>query len=489
MRHCQFCLAEVADDALTCPTDHAETLASAEAARARSLLGRTAGSYLVERPLARGGMGEVYEARHPAIGRRVAVKVLAPECARNHEVVERFFTEARAVNVIGHENIVQIIDLASLPDGRPFLVMELLEGESLGARLRRTGPLPLDTLGEILIPVLDALAAAHALGIVHRDLKPDNVFLVRRRGRIEPKVLDFGIAKLTERAGGAPALATGTGLLLGTPVYMAPEQAAGRVREIDARSDVYAAGVILFEMCCGQPPFDSEGFGEILVAHITQPPPAPRSLRPDLPEGVERVILRALAKTRDERWPSAVAMAEALRAALLEAGVAESDLPRLTPESDRRAPGSTTPYMAASSGPPPRAASSGPMAFAATSSGPVSFQPAPPLTSPSAAAPPMSPPGPGTVNRAAAEVMTPLPSLRPRAWRWVAAAAALLVLGAAAAAWLTLGPGHGDAGDDAADPSRRPSHPRAAHDARPPAPAPEAPSAAPSSAPAATAPA
>src|SRR5215813_9108502 len=213
------------------------------------LLGTTIGAYRVARLLGIGGMGRVYKGVHPAIGSRVAIKVLSRECADRRDLVERFFAEARAVNLIRHESIVNVLDLASLPDGRPYIIMEYLDGAPLAAAIEGVphgGPLPLGSVARLAVEVLDALGAAHAKGIVHRDLKPDNIF-VTPQGR--PKVLDFGIAKLHPELGGG---VTHTGSLLGTPHYMSPEQAAGR--PIDARADLYAMGVILFECATLQKP-------------------------------------------------------------------------------------------------------------------------------------------------------------------------------------------------------------------------------------------
>jgi serine/threonine-protein kinase len=317
-------LAEYPAGTLACPLDKATTVGTRDEAQSRSLLGKSVGTYRVTRPIARGGMGEVYEAEHPQIARRVAVKVLNAEAVQNAGYVQRFFTEARAVNVIRHRNIIEVLDLACLSDGRPYLVMEFLEGEALSARLRDAGPLPLAEIGALLLPVLDALQAAHEVGILHRDLKPDNVFLAQRRGQVEPTVLDFGIAKVTDGSGSN----TTTGSVLGTPQYMAPEQARGW--DIDARTDVYATGVILYEMCCGQPPFSAPSYAEVLVKHIMEEPPTPRRARKDLPGAVEAVILKALAKDPKARFDSARAMGEALRAALLAAGVPGEELPQMT---------------------------------------------------------------------------------------------------------------------------------------------------------------
>ncbi len=274
------------------------------------LLGAQIGPYRVARLLGVGGMGRVYKGVHPQIGSRVAIKVLSRECSDRPDLVERFFSEAKAVNVVAHENIVNVLDLATLPDGRPYIIMEFLDGAPLSAIIehaRAVGPLPLGAIARLAAEVLDALAAAHAKGIIHRDLKPDNIF-VSPAGRA--KVLDFGIAKLQPQLGGS---STHTGSLLGTPHYMAPEQAAGKV--VDARADLYAIGVILFECATLQRPFGAEALFDLLRQHIEVPPPRPRALRADLPPELEAVILQALAKSPDERFGNANAMSFALQQA------------------------------------------------------------------------------------------------------------------------------------------------------------------------------
>jgi hypothetical protein len=275
-----------------------------------ALLGTMVGAYRVARLLGVGGMGRVYKGVQPQIGSRVAIKVLSRECSDRPSLVERFFAEARAVNLIRHETIVNVLDLASLPDERPYIIMEYLDGAPLAAAIEavaHTGPLPLGTVARLAVEVLDALGAAHAAGIVHRDLKPDNIF-VAPSGR--PKVLDFGIAKLHPELGGSY---TRTGSLLGTPHYMAPEQAAGR--PIDHRTDLYAMGVILFECATGARPFHGDSLFDLLRKHVDAPPPRPLALRPDLPPAFEHVILTALAKPPDHRWQSAQAMSTALQQA------------------------------------------------------------------------------------------------------------------------------------------------------------------------------
>ena len=278
------------------------------------LLGTEVGRYRIERLLGEGGMGAVYLAEQPVIGSRVAIKVLSQECARSPELLERFFAEARSVNLIRHENIVSVLDLAQLPDGRPYIVMEFIEGQTLGQIVRALNQLgqqvPIGGVVQVAAEMLSALGAAHALGIVHRDLKPDNV-LVTAEGHA--KVLDFGIAKLAPGLGqNSPR--TRTGALLGTPSYMAPEQISG-AGQIDARTDIYAAGIVLFEAMTGTQPFVGETLFDLMRAHMEQAPPPPRSRRPEMPPAIEQVILTALAKDPAHRFQSAGAMGQALRQA------------------------------------------------------------------------------------------------------------------------------------------------------------------------------
>ena len=270
------------------------------------LLGSQIDRYRIARTLGEGGMGKVYLAVQPAIGSRVAIKLLSEPCARMPELVERFFDEARAVNLIRHENIVAVLDMARLPDGRPFIVMEFVEGQTL-AQIARATIAPLGGVVQVMGEVLAALGAAHAIGIVHRDLKPDNI-LVTATGHA--KVLDFGIAKLAPSLRDAGS-ATKTGALLGTPAYMAPEQISGAAN-VDGRTDVYAAGVVLFEAVTGQPPFQGGTMFDLMRAHVEQPPPRPSALRPDLPPAIESIILTALAKSPEQRFQTAGAMAQAL---------------------------------------------------------------------------------------------------------------------------------------------------------------------------------
>ncbi len=282
------------------------------------LLGAQVGSFRILRLLGRGGMGTVYLAEHPVIGSRVAVKFLHEAMAADAQVVSRFYDEARAVNLIGHENIVGIYDLSVLAPGRFYYVMEYLEGETLAERVRG-GPLDPAIALDVLLQLCDALQCAHERGVVHRDLKPENVFLVQGRGRRDfVKLVDFGIAKLRDaRAAGR----TESGVLVGTPEYMAPEQCEDG--PIDARTDVYALGVIAFELATGRLPFVGRGVAALLLAHLKAAPPRPSELAPVSP-ALERAILRALEKDPGARFADMAAFAGALREA-------QAQLPARTP--------------------------------------------------------------------------------------------------------------------------------------------------------------
>ena len=275
-------------------------------------VGSTVGNYQVVKKLGSGAMGSVYLAEHPMIGKRVALKVIHADLADNEEMVSRFFNEARAVTQIGHQNIVEVIDFGQSPEGDNFIVMELLEGRSLGDLIKESPILDVGRAQHIAIQIADGLEASHQRGIIHRDLKPDNVFLIPRLGDPDfVKILDFGLAKLTQ-GGGALSHKTRAGSVLGTPHYMAPEQCEGKP-DIDHRVDVYALGCIMYQMLCGRVPFPGEGFGEVLVKHLREPPALPTKLNPTIPRPIEAIILHALAKRKEFRFQSMKEVARALR--------------------------------------------------------------------------------------------------------------------------------------------------------------------------------
>jgi len=280
------------------------------------VIGKHINNYEVVSLLGEGGMGTVYLALHPIMGRKAAVKVLKPELARDESLVSRFFNEARAANAIRHPNIIDILDVGMLPDDNvPYMLMEFLEGESLAGRLERTRPLSVDSAVEIACQTASALAAAHSKGIVHRDLKPDNLFLVPDEmvpNGERVKVLDFGIAKLRDDMRGS-SMKTRTGAIMGTASYMSPEQCQGLIEKIDSRTDVYALGIILYEMLCGAPPFVSEGFGDIIIMHVMREPEPIQQRNPLVPDSVSAAILCSLAKNPDHRFATMIDFQAALR--------------------------------------------------------------------------------------------------------------------------------------------------------------------------------
>jgi serine/threonine-protein kinase len=271
--------------------------------------GTLCGAYVLKKELASGGGGTVYEAHHRILGRRAAVKVLRRQLASSPQMVARFVQEARAVNMIKHPSIVDIFEFDDLPDGRPFYVMELLEGIDLRSVLNERGRFPPAEVLEILEPVCSALQAAHDLGIVHRDLKASNIFIANVGGQRVIKLLDFGIAKLLHPDAGEGGL-TVVGTRLGTSYTMAPEQIRGD--GVDARTDIYALGVVLYHLLTGQYPFRAETMTDIERQHLEAPPPRPSQAAP-VPPAVDAIVLRCMEKTADRRFQTVKSFIEALR--------------------------------------------------------------------------------------------------------------------------------------------------------------------------------
>ena len=281
-------------------------------ARRGETIGQQIGNYRIVSKIGEGGMGVVYLAEHLLIGRRAAVKVLLPELSSREDLVQRFFNEARAATAVKHPGIVEVYDFG-YQNGAAYIVMEHLEGESLEERLGRMGVMPAADVLRLGRHIVGELAAAHEAGIVHRDLKPDNVFVVADPGvdgGERTKLLDFGIAKLGAQ-GGPASYKTRTGAVLGTPSYMSPEQCKG-AGEVDHRADLYAVGCMLFEMLCGQCPFEAEGAGEVLAMHIYEPPPALRALEPSVPVELEALVRQLLAKEPGQRVQGAAELGERL---------------------------------------------------------------------------------------------------------------------------------------------------------------------------------
>ena len=374
--------------------------------------GTTVGQYRILRKIGEGGMGAVYLAEHSLIGRRAAIKSLLPSLSVQREIVDRFFNEARATTSIPDPGIVQVFDFGFHTDGTAFIVMEFLEGEPLDARIRRFGRLPVSDALRLTRQAAGSLGAAHARGIVHRDLKPENIFLVRdpeAQGGERPKILDFGIAKL---GGDNPnQMKTRTGAMMGTPVYMSPEQCRG-AGLVDHRSDIYALACVLFHMLVGRPPFDAEGIGEIIAAHLREPAHPPSAVSAGIPPVVDELVLRCLAKAPEQRYQTMAEMQQALEAALARV-TATGSLPTVAmPAATPLAPGFRSEYPQTTSTPIPG-----------------SVPPSHPAEQPT------------TLGAAAGQAAgTIAPSSRPT-WPWIAA---VVVLGAAAGLAFALTRGGGE---------------------------------------------
>jgi serine/threonine protein kinase len=282
--------------------------------------GLVAGKYEVLRLIGRGGMGSVWEGRHTSLGTRVAIKFIDAEVADSKEAQSRFVTEARAAATLHSKHAIQIFDHGVTDDGRPYMVMELLNGEPLDKRLDRQGRLSLQETARILGQVSRALQRAHEKGIIHRDLKPENIFLVRSPDEDDEvaKVLDFGIAKIKATPGEQGlSTSTKTGAVLGTPYYMAPEQARG-LRTIDTRADLWSLGVIAYKCVTGVLPFEGVSVGDLLVKICTAAPPTPSLTVPGLPPAFDSWFQRALGREPEQRYQSAQEQADAL---MLSAGL------------------------------------------------------------------------------------------------------------------------------------------------------------------------
>ena len=268
-----------------------------------------AGKYRVERVLGVGGMGIVVAARHEQLDQQVAIKVVREEALGNTEAVERFLREARAAVKLRSEHAAKVLDVGTLETGAPYMVMEFLEGSDLAAVLGERGPLPFELAAEYVVQACEAVAEAHALGIVHRDLKPQNLFLTLTvGGGSKVKVLDFGVSKsMTTGSGGL----TQTRSMLGSPLYMSPEQMRSS-RDVDARSDVWALGVVLFELLTQRWPFEAETMPELCLKVVAEPPQSLLALRPDAPPALVEIIEHCLKKDPKERYANAAELATAL---------------------------------------------------------------------------------------------------------------------------------------------------------------------------------
>lgn len=323
MKICPVCGKEYSDTSKLCPLDAAVLQQTKD-----PLIGHTlAGKYLIEGLIKHGGMGSVYIGKHVLMDKIVAIKVLRQSLAMDNDVVARFSREAKAASRINHPHAVSVTDFGEDEEGVVFLVMEYLDGQTLKDVIKESGPMPLDRVVEIIRQVGGALDAAHGQGVVHRDLKSENVMLSQTNGADWAKVLDFGIAKIQQAAGARDIDITAPNLVIGTPQYMSPEQ-CHQSGPLDARSDVYSLGVIVYEMLTGRVPFTGESPTVIMMKQVQDPPPSIRELRPDLPAGVDAVVARALAKQPADRFQSAGELAGALAEA---ASVASASAPVAAP--------------------------------------------------------------------------------------------------------------------------------------------------------------
>jgi len=297
------------------------------------------GKYRLERLIGIGGMGEVYQAVNTAIDRIVAIKTLRMEHMTNEDIFARFLREAKVANAVRHRHIVEVLDIDTDDRGTPFIVQEYLEGESLSARLKKTGGrLPVSLALDLLIPVVEAIGAAHRAKVVHRDVKPGNVFLARQDDKILSKVLDFGISKMID----ADASKTTTSAMMGSPAYMSPEQIEDP-KAVDVRSDVWSLGVVLYETIAGKLPFRSDSTSGLMVKICTEEPIALQESAPGVPSAIAEVIHRCLRRRSRERYSDANELAHALRMARAH-DIAESPVSQTSNNPFLRANRDTSTY-------------------------------------------------------------------------------------------------------------------------------------------------
>jgi serine/threonine-protein kinase len=309
--HCTQCHTPYESGERFCPLDGGPIVEADE--KTDPLIGLTiADRYLIRRMIGKGGMGAVYEAHHIKLDKRVAVKFILDKYTEQRDVLARFNQEARTASRIGHDNIIDITDIGITADGRHYIVMEFLEGEDLASSLEKQRQLPIGRALHLIDQVLSGLGAAHEKGIVHRDMKPENVFLLNRRGKVDfVKIMDFGISKIISAHDSRVRL-TETGAVIGTPIYMAPEQAQA-AEDMDQRVDLYAVGVMLYEMLCGRPPFVAPSYLALVTKHLHEAPPSMREFRPEIHESLDAAVLKALEKEPSDRYSSAASFAHALK--------------------------------------------------------------------------------------------------------------------------------------------------------------------------------
>ena len=426
-------------------------------------------------------MGAVYLGQHQLLGRHAAIKVLLPELSARPDIVNRFFNEARAVTSISDPGIVQVFDFGYHTDGSAFIVMEYLEGEPLDRRLARLGKLPAYDALLLCRQIASSLAAAHAQNIIHRDLKPENIYLVHD-GEVasgeRSKILDFGIAKLSDDNPGK--IKTNTGALMGTPIYMSPEQCRG-LATLDHRSDIYSLGCVVFHLLTGRPPFEGEGMGDIIAAHIREPALAPSSRAPEIAPGIDALVLRCLAKSPDERFQTMHELAAAIGQILpyITSPAAPTKWVYAYPGGPTPPPPGPSPYPGGGAPQPPYASRPGtptpppPYPGGGAPQPPYASRPGTPVPPPGTPVPPAfapakSPTTLGASNGQVAPHPVP-PAPRSRTLGWVLATA-LTLGGAGAVIAVVMARG----GDRAAahDPGiAPPAVPDAVHAVIPPAPA------------------
>jgi serine/threonine-protein kinase len=337
MKACPKCGKRFLGNEEFCPSDGATLKEMEQDKIGDPLVGTTVdGRYQIDKKIGEGGMGMVYLATHAMIGNRCALKVLRGELSGEGEVAERFIQEARAAAAIGNDHIIQITDFGQLPDGAAYFVMEFLDGKALHDIIEDNPQMPVERVIDVMVQCCEALSAAHSSNIVHRDLKPDNIFLVKK-GAISDfvKILDFGIAKVA--SGETGKRLTKTGMIFGTPQYMSPEQAAGT--GVDARTDIYALGIIMYEMLCGHVPFEADTFMGVLTKHLYEEPIPPRRLVPPVgvDQNLEAVLLKAIAKKPERRYQSMEEFASDLTA------IAEGRTPSIVYDQMRDTAATTVP--------------------------------------------------------------------------------------------------------------------------------------------------